>query len=970
MGTLTEDSLSNGGAIYVKMGPIEDTQVINSTFTNCSANYGGAIYNVNAKGCNFSFCQANDYGGAMYYGTAIGCIFDNNHVSGNDGGAIFWGNAINCTFKRNYAKYGGAVYNVNVNGCIFIENNATCGGALYGSKLKVIECRFISNNATDDGGAVYNGGIIDKCIFINNSAQRNGGAVYSDGGGVINSSFEDNSAGGNGGAVYKGDIILCTFENNTAVDGQDYSGSVIKNLTISPSEFEVNYPSQVSMPIKVGYKDYTIDGIDVAIELKKNGNVIGNYNCLSGQNWTVNLDVGAYGVKYTATTHDLVEEFCFLKVSGVKTKINASDMEDVFYKQDNYLVATLLSENDVPLAGYNVTVTTFGRDENITTDENGQIRVPLKDLECKMHYFSFTFSGKEQYEPSSNYVNVYVRMMNVMVYAEDFWDLKYGQQANITATLKDENDRPMAGYNLSIIINGQTTTLVTDDNGSITMKIPKVPVGFDQYRVKFDGTESIVNCFRDFQLSISPMETKIVTSDVKIDYTHCKVIAKLLDDYNQPVSDGKVNLAIGNLNLCNYTNENGETVFDVSDLDEGEYEAKFSFDGDSNYIGSDEKTVNVEIFKLKSIINVENISVGYGQSGLVVISLTDENGNPLVNEDLKIQSLFTSTFKTDENGQVILNISNDLSTGEYNNRIIFEETNNYQASESSFKVTVEKIMTSIYAAEVVGNFSEDKCLSVTLKDQFGNYLENATIAVNVAGKTLLNVTDKNGEAKFSLDLDSNSYVASIEFGGNITHAGSSTSANILVNKDASKISSGPVTTVFNQGKYLVVSLVDGNGKAIADANVIVDLNGKINNLITDFNGQAKLLIYNLIPKDYVASIMFDGDSNHLKSSTSVKVIVKKATPKMTAKAKTFKKSVKTKKYKITLKDNKGKAIKKAKVTLKIKGKKTVSVKTNAKGKATFKIKKLTKKGTYKATVTFKANKYYNKVAKKVKIKVK
>ena len=47
-----------------------------------------------------------------------------------------------------------------------------------------------------------------------------------------------------------------------------------------------------------------------------------------------------------------------------------------------------------------------------------------------------------------------------------------------------------------------------------------------------------------------------------------------------------------------------------------------------------------------------------------------------------------------------------------------------------------------------------------------------------------------------------------------------------------------------------------------------------------------------------------------------------------------------------------------------------TAKTNNRGNATFKIKKLTKKGTYKTTVTFKGNKYYNKVVKKVKIKIK
>ena len=60
---------------------------------------------------------------------------------------------------------------------------------------------------------------------------------------------------------------------------------------------------------------------------------------------------------------------------------------------------------------------------------------------------------------------------------------------------------------------------------------------------------------------------------------------------------------------------------------------------------------------------------------------------------------------------------------------------------------------------------------------------------------------------------------------------------------------------------------------------------------------------------------------------------------------------------------------KVKLTLKVKGK-TYKATTNAKGKAVFKIKKLTKKGTFKAKVKFAGNTYYNAVTKTVKIKIK
>ena len=48
----------------------------------------------------------------------------------------------------------------------------------------------------------------------------------------------------------------------------------------------------------------------------------------------------------------------------------------------------------------------------------------------------------------------------------------------------------------------------------------------------------------------------------------------------------------------------------------------------------------------------------------------------------------------------------------------------------------------------------------------------------------------------------------------------------------------------------------------------------------------------------------------------------------------------------------------------------IKAKNNSKGKATFKIKKLTKKAKYTAKVTFKGDKYYNKKTKKVKITIK
>ena len=199
---------------------------------------------------------------------------------------------------------------------------------------------------------------------------------------------------------------------------------------------------------------------------------------------------------------------------------------------------------------------------------------------------------------------------------------------------------------------------------------------------------------------------------------------------------------------------------------------------------------------------------------------------------------------------------------------------------------------------------------------------------------------------------------------------SNNTASIVVEKVLTTIISFNVQEIYNGGKYVIATLKDMQGNILKGVNVTVLLNGKTYTQTTNNNGQVKISTNGLAPvKTYKATITFKGNSKYDKSTTTAKVTVKKATPKMTAKTKTFKKSVKTKKYSITLKTNQNKVMKNTKLALKVNGK-TYTAKTNAKGQSTFKITKLTKKGTFKATITYKGNAYYNKVTKKVNIKCK
>ena len=184
------------------------------------------------------------------------------------------------------------------------------------------------------------------------------------------------------------------------------------------------------------------------------------------------------------------------------------------------------------------------------------------------------------------------------------------------------------------------------------------------------------------------------------------------------------------------------------------------------------------------------------------------------------------------------------------------------------------------------------------------------------------------------------------------------------------ISASNVATVYNGGKYLMITLKDNEGKAVRGVGLSVSLGGKTDTPTTNKNGQVKVSTNGLAPvKTYKATITFKGNSKYDKSTTTAKVVVKKANPKLTAAKKTFKRTVKVKNYAVVLKTNQNKALKSAWVYLKV-NKKTYKVKTNSRGQAIFKINNLAKKGTFNAIVKFAGNKYYNAKTVNTKITVK
>ena len=214
-------------------------------------------------------------------------------------------------------------------------------------------------------------------------------------------------------------------------------------------------------------------------------------------------------------------------------------------------------------------------------------------------------------------------------------------------------------------------------------------------------------------------------------------------------------------------------------------------------------------------------------------------------------------------------------------------------------------------------------------------------------------------------------VTSISSGGDTVI----TPQNISVERKATFIKYSDMVTnavdYYNEGRvgeYFKWTLVDAQGKPIANKPMQIGFNGVIYKMTTDKNGKAQLQINLGYKGDYTFAITFLGDDNYNASFVVAKIKVNPQKPTLTVPNKSYKASAKTKALTATFKSVKGKLIAKKKVTFTVNGK-TYTAKTNAKGVATVKVS-LNKKGTYNFTAKFAGDSTYAAVTKKAKLTIK
>ena len=1004
------NSLQGGAILFDKA--ITNVSITNSIFTNNSlsdnGHSGGAInFNDDASGVLFeNNTFENNYAPLGYGGNIAfdknankisikGCNFrvtkprENIMIAG--GGIYFIGNATsviidNCEFDNFTVRTGGGIY---------IEKDFAISGI---TNTKFTNNKAYTENKKYGGGALTIEGeadltFITNCEFINNTATTHGGAIklmgYTRGLVINNTIFDANYAPYAGALCLQGieelSIIDSKFTNNKGTASDIVGGGgiyVIGNLTqsiILGCEFENNSAR-------------TGGGIYVEKELINTQFI--NNKFINNTAFTNNTKYGGGAIAVERNASNNIFNGTSFTLNSAKTHGGAIKFMD--YDKNNAFIDCTFIDNYSPYGG-SIAVSNKSEDLNLindifTTNEEN-MEAPIEIIGGGAIYF---ISDANELNITDCDFSTLTARAGGAIYVEGNLNNATINKTNFINNHATSNNTKYGGG--AIDIQGNVKNLViTESNfennnartfgGAIRLKGNSTDISI--VKSTFDGNNAESAGGIAFENA-----TEVIISESK--FTNNKVNG--VDGEGGAIRFEGDTLTITNSKFTGNTAtedacDSGAIFFEANNLNinQSEFINNSAYSEGAIYAIGENVTITKSKFENN---NAERGIIGiYAYNSLIdeckFINNSAENYVGVAN--LKgTMTINNSYFANNTAGESTRVIRNSLGYEAKITNCVFENNvgneGNYTIDNNYGTIYLHNNTINTQSAEI-RNYGGDilsPCTAIAI--------ENKTIPVAVGQKTTLTavIVDDNGnlieEAYYvyfkinnetiesTYNPETSKYEAQYTFNttGSVTVDIACPSINITVKKGTYDVGEIAINAknaayVINYGGTYKVSF-----KYVTDGTkVTFTLNGKDIGTATVKNGVASIKLTAKILKTAKAgkkNMVIKIVNNFTTTSKTVKITINKEKTKITAKAKTFKRTTKTKKYTITLKNSKNKAMKKAKVTLKVKGK-TYTAKTNSKGKATFKITKLTKKGTFKAVIKYNGSSYYNKVTKNVKIKV-
>ena len=867
--TFLNNTAGHGGAIYAEGGNLF---ILNSVFMyNTAENFGGSIASRNTRliinNTLFKHSKSkNDAGGTLYI---LSCQLNASNISvlnstANFGGAITLllsdTNIVNSTFKNNRAKYNaGAIYtlygSLNLTSSKFINNTADNGGALYINEVSsnISSNEFINNTAFNTAGAIYSllSNNTSNNTFINNDVYNttkinivigNGNYTLYINNQTYNTTLPDyynlndygyvtipkNQQDGGNCWAFAAMSALESCILKASGDVLDLSENNMKNLLARFSDYGINYRFPNSggdnnMPI-----GYLISWLGAVLESEdeyRDKNHISpvldsvvhvqNVVFLKRSNYTDNDDIKLAIINYGAVATTMYYDVA--KWVGNKVCHYYSGNSTT-----NHAVAIVgwddnLSIPDAPGKGAWIVKNSWGPD----WANNGYFYVSYYDTAFarpnSTASYTFIFNDALHYDKNYQYdfsgTTDYFYLPNNTVWYQNRYVASDNEFLASVSTYFLKNTT----YEIEISVNDklQLTQSGSSKAGyyTINLKQPIPLVKGDVFKVTFKIT---------------------VGGDVAFPISEYMSLNKYAYDVN-----------------CSFISLDGVNFSDLYNYTWNDYPG--------HYYNSQVACIKAftQLITLNSTIKSINITYDSFNLFNITVSLLDENRNTVGNGEVIINVNNVNYTVSVYNGIAFL--KTPLIVGKNNISAIFKSPNYYSSHDNtSFDVAPLSLDLNITVKQILNNASVMFNLSQKVNESI--IINNMTFKT-VNGVYILNLTD----------LDYGNYT--VEACLNSSFYRAFKSSKFFVNVKKTHIEVNNLTTVYNSGEFLKITLKDEFNQPVVGRSVVLKINDEIYANITDSNGEAFISI-NLPDSTYSAVVTFSSDDLYLKSQnhSTIRVI--------------------------------------------------------------------------------------------------
>ena len=474
--------------------------------------------------------------------------------------------------------------------------------------------------------------------------------------------------------------------------------------------------------------------------------------------------------------------------------------------------------------------------------------------------------------------------MDTAIIANDS-SIYYDGPSNVYLKLIDENSNILVGEQVRIFFNNEYYYRTTNADGIINI-LNQTKLLPNNYRtiVYYDGSGKYKSSNISFVMTVLKAVTHFDGNDVVVSDANDAVATVTLKDTNDNIISGvKVRITVGSLSKTNVTDKNGQFSLNFSSLGSGEYtitaksastnlyeEANISLRGYIDYVRTD-----VTLW-------VPDVKIKYGDSGIAVATLKDENGSILsgINVKLSVGNL-VKTAKTDANGQVSLDFSS-LGPGQYYIIAQSGKTNEYNPTSTTAVVIITSNTTLTFSSTEI-RYGTANSIFATLKDESDSPVFNVNVKLVVGNLSIVTKTNQKGQV--SLDISSlkpGEYSLSARSAITNVYNVSKANAKLTIISDTT-LTIPKVNVKYGDKGVVVATLKDGKGDIFKGVKVKLVVGNLTKISRTDENGQVSLDISSLGPGDYkigARSAKLDF-YNEVKAYSTASIYENRVTPTLT-----------------------------------------------------------------------------------------